>query len=354
MPTSPWFRREFDSLAVISHLTLELGNVSVFAATQHSPINTTSVVLQSASSGAAEAFRVHEEGHTLVLTWADGYAVDHDFTVEIHMPRESLDVVLYSGPDTVAIHPHTFRRSVDANLTIATTGPGSLLVDDTDLRAGSLHLRQGGAGLLQLSCRDIVVAYDVDVQTMASGSTVVAASSSVSASHVTVAGAAGHTTVDVQGPVKVTDFIDLHGTKSGHVDVRAHAMKSHHVALTTSGYGSVAVDATAQLDAGSVVDSDLVGHGSVRCTGAEGTCNALDINVGGTGSARINVAAITCSVAMDGKGSVYLRHGQAVQDEKIAGGGELKTFDESAEDAPPRHAIVKLVPLSRPTPQPED
>ncbi|ETV96058.1 hypothetical protein H310_10704 [Aphanomyces invadans] len=340
MPASPWFRREYDSLAVISRLVLEVGNVSVVATSDD--IKTTSVVLHSESAAAAESFRVQEDGHELAVKWEEDHPVDpsSDYSIEIHMPRESIDAVAFSGAGTVSVHPNTLRRSVDANLTIASTGPGSLLVDDTDIRAGSLHLRQGGAGVLQLTCHDFVVAYEVDVQTTSTGSTVMHASSSVSASQVTLTGSAGYTTVQVNGPVKVTDFIDLRASKAGRVALVTQDSTTHHLAMTTTGNGAVTVNGT--MHAHSVVVRGR-GDGSVRVCGADGSCHALEMDVAGNSCASVEMAATLCSVAIDGRSHVSLCKGQVVTSKTILGDAQLKTLDECA---PHDHATMELVPFA--------
>ncbi|KAH9136543.1 hypothetical protein LEN26_006115 [Aphanomyces euteiches] len=340
--TTPWFTREYDAMASITQLKLAVGHVFVQAT---KPVQHVAVVLRSDSQTAAESFHVYEVGHELVVEWREGSHIDGHHIVEVYVPPETIEAIAFSSSDVATIRPNVFRRSVDAKLSIVSTGMGSLLVDDVELKAGSIHLRHTGPGLMQLTFETTVLAaYEFDINDAGSGKLAVVAPSIAAKSIILSNSKSGSTQVLAKSTLKVTELIDIRNSGSGTISLQADQLTALELKFASSGFGNTDVLAQSDFYAASVTTA-VAGAGSVKYHGV-GKIDTQHIAISGSGSVSTNVVAASCDVALSGTGSVFLNKDQTYQVAET-GAGKVQPLN-------PHDVVLKLIDvdvtiLPRPT-----
>ncbi|KAF0682873.1 Aste57867_25008 [Aphanomyces stellatus] len=324
--SSPWFNREYDAMTAITHLNLDIGEIYIYA---DKPVKTTSVVLHSDSPSVAEAFLVSEIGHQLTIGWKSnaGHPTGH-YAIEVHVPAESVESISFSSPGVVVVHPHVLMRSVDAKLSLASSCSGRLLIHEDELKAGSLHLRQGGAGLVQLTCPSATLAYELDIKHTGTG-TLAFVTTHLSAARVSLSKqASGATHAIVHDDIKVTETLDLHNHGSGAISLHADSITAHHMQLTTSGSGATDVVVN-RLFFAATLESKVSGSGSIACVVVDVDAATADVHhvvIAGSGTIHTNVVAAACDVSGRGGGHACLDPTQALTSEHALPADKIMPF----------------------------
>ncbi|CAK4185842.1 unnamed protein product [Aphanomyces euteiches] len=294
------FHRTFAAASTITSLVANLGAVYV---TADPAITHATASLHYDSPDVLEAFNISESRHEWTLGWTGGKRVTGRYTIELRLPARTLECVSFTASGMLAISSGVLAASPSVHLSINSSGPGQLNIQDDTLVASGLTLWHTGSGSLQLTCRSI--AADVVDVTSRGWGVVALCTSRLATTDLSVANHSSAVIyIDARTRAAAHD-VRVVNRGSGAVRMAFDSLTTDELMLVVASSGPILLSVSAALNAARI-DSRVTSSGSLHlaCSPAGSTCAAHRIAMPGSGDLSTNVEAATTETNASGSGCV--------------------------------------------------
>ncbi|KAG9411206.1 hypothetical protein AC1031_016844 [Aphanomyces cochlioides] len=272
--------RTFVAKSKITSLVVHLGAVYI---TADASIAHATACLRYDSPDLLDAFRVSEGRHEWTLGWTYGKRAKGRYMIELRLPPRTLECVSFTAPGVMAVSSGVVASSPSVHLSIHSSGPGQLIIQENQLVARGLTLWHTGSGSLQLI--GLISVDVVDITSRGRGIVAVVAST-LTTSDFSIANHS-YGTIYLKAPTHVfADDVRVVNDSHGAVNVALDSLTTDQLTLVVGSSGPILMSiAVAMTEDGS-------------------TCDRHQIAMSGSGDLCTNVSAVSTQTNVSGSGCV--------------------------------------------------
>ncbi|CAK4078106.1 unnamed protein product [Aphanomyces euteiches] len=293
------FLRTFVAKSKITSLAVHLGAVYI---TADASITHATACLRYDSPDLLDAFHISEGRHEWTLGWTYGKRAKGRYMIELRLPPRMLECVSFTAPGVMSISSGVVASSPSVHLSIHSSGPGQLIIQENQLVARGLTLWHTGSGSVQLISP---ISVDVvDITSRGRGIVAVVAST-LTTSDFSIANHS-YGTIYLKAPTHVfADDVRVVNDSHGAVNVAFDSLTTDQLTLVVGSSGPIFMSIAADLSV-AMIDTRMSSSGSLQLTCSEdgSTCDRHQIAMSGSGDLCTNVSAVSTQTNVSGSGCV--------------------------------------------------